>query len=134
MGQQQSNENDTFVEDKQINEGAVNTTKDVVDNEDRVLVLDTNDSDKVIVMKLEAKKQALNNTIFRLNKAISDKKSKICRMDDDIEKKKVEIKQFTENLNALKTEYFRLKDTVGEFKYNSRNKLRYSNSSLNSSN
>ena len=126
MGQKQSVDSDNEIITETNNEIDID---DLVVKTDDNMVLDTNDV--ASVMMLETKKRALNNTIFRLNKTISDKKGKINIMDNEIEKKKLAIEQYTENLNNLKTEYFRMRDTTSEYQYNSRNKIRHCNSTSN---
>jgi hypothetical protein len=134
MGQKQSVDSDNEIITETNNE-IITETNNEIDIDDLVvktddnMVLDTNDV--ASVMMLETKKRALNNTIFRLNKTISDKKGKINIMDNEIEKKKLAIEQYTENLNNLKTEYFRMRDTTSEYQYNSRNKIRHCNSTSN---
>lgn len=76
--------------------------------------------DSTEIKILEGKKYSLTRINHHLKKEISDRRQKLFNLDTDIKKKEMDLARYNEELNKLKTDYYRLKDVTSEFKYNSR--------------
>lgn len=79
--------------------------------------IDNNDS----IEALQAKNKAYKNMNRLLLKKINDNKTKLGSLNQKLNDKEIEIEKAQELLNKVKTEYFRTKDAITEYKYNKKN-------------